>query len=293
VAGAYLNHWADETAWQFIQVAEAADAWLEIYGRGNGACDRYQTASDPMATTGGIVQTMVIKYRTQEAALKSFQSGRFIPAEPAGFMEPKASVLYGSPVHGSASGLGTESYVNAGIVGPYPFLHAALQKGQYILTLFAENIPADVARQLLPVLSGRLPASTLSTPTPAACNGPGGGGTGSISGDQLSYPGPGVPALRIYAIRLGSSSGFCSTTTVVDQRSYTISGLPAGQYNVIAYKADGSHLAGGYTRAVPCGLSASCTDHSLLAVVVQDGQAVTGINPGDWYTMSLPAEPHS
>jgi len=293
VAGTYLNPGADGTAWQFIQVADAADAWVEIYGRGSGVCDRYQTATDPMATSGGLVQAMVIGYRTPESALKAFESRRFIPAVPAGSKEPSATVLYGTPVHGTASGLGPESYVNAGAVGAYTFLHAALQRGQYVLTLFAENVPADVARQLLPVLSGRLRATTPATSAPAACNGPGGGGTGSISGDQLSYPGPGVPALRIYAIRLGGSNGFCMTTTVLDQRSYTISGLPVGQYNVIAYRASGLRLAGGYTKAVPCGLSASCTDHALLAVVVQDGQAVTGINPNDWYPSNLPVEPHS
>jgi hypothetical protein len=96
----------------------------------------------------------------------------------------------------------------------------------------------------------------------------------------------------VYAINVGSPARFCSTTTVANQRSYTISGLAAGRYDVIAYPADGSHLAAGYTSGVPCGLSSTCQDRSLLPVTVQEGQTVTGINPTDWYATSLPAEPH-
>lgn len=81
-------------------------------------------------------------------------------------------------------------------------------------------------------------------------------------------------------------------TTVTDQRSYVIGGLPAGDYNVIAYQASGMHQARGYTKAVPCGLLASCRDHGLLPVVVHDGQSVTNVQPNDWYTTGLPPEPH-
>jgi hypothetical protein len=291
-ADAYLNSGADGEAWRSILPAEASEAWVEIYG-GRGACDRYATASDPVAATGSLVQEIVVQYRTTGVAQKAFEAGQFIPAEPLGFMNPSATTLYGTPVRGAATGLGPKSYVDSGTVGTYTFLHAGWQRGQYVATLFVENAPLDLAKQLLPALNARLPEAPIQeSVTPANCHGVA-GGTSSISGDKLSFPGPGVPALRIYAIRIGGSIGFCSTTTVENQSSYTISGLPAGQYNVIAHKADGSHLAGGYTRAVPCGLSASCTDHSLLPVGVQEGQPVTGINPGDWYTMSLPAEPHS
>ncbi len=41
-------------------------------------------------------------------------------------------------------------------------------------------------------------------------------------------------------------------------------------------------LAGGYTNAVPCGLSVDCTDHSLIAITVIAGQTIT-VDPGDWY----------
>ena len=35
--------------------------------------------------------------------------------------------------------------------------------------------------------------------------------------------------------------------------------------------------------AVLCGLTVDCTDHTLIAANVTEGQTVT-INPADWYT---------
>jgi len=292
VADAYLSGWADADAWRSPLSAEASEAWVEIYGQ-SGACDRYVTASNPIAAKGSLVQEIVIRYRTLGAAQKAFGFGQSVPVEPVGFMNATAATLYGTPVRGAATGLGPESYVDAGTVGSYTFLHAAWQHGQYVATLFVENASVDMARQLLPVLNTRLPeASTQAPIPPGSCHGVAAGGTGSISGDQLTYPGPGVPALRIYAVRIEAAGAFCSVTTVANQRSYVIGGLPAGDYNVIAYPASGMHLAGGYTKAVPCGLQASCSDHSLVSVVVHDGQSVTNIQPNDWYTTSLPPEPH-
>jgi len=207
-ADAYLNKWADGEAWRSILSAEASDAWVEIYG-GSGACNRYVTASDPIATNGSIVQEIVIEYRTTGAAQKAFEAGRFVPAEPAGFMNPSATTLYGTPVRGAATGLGPESYVESGTVGSYTFLHAGWQRGQYVATLFVENGPLELSKQLLPASNARLQQAPIREGvTPANCHGLAAGGTGSISGDQLSYPGPGVPALRIYAVRIGAPGAF-------------------------------------------------------------------------------------
>lgn len=71
------------------------------------------------------------------------------------------------------------------------------------------------------------------------------------------------------------------------QDSYEIDGLEPGTYHVIAYTVGGggfpAGLAGGYTRAVACGLGSNCTDHSLVDVQVELGQTETGIVPCDWY----------
>src|SRR5262249_52042679 len=79
-----------------------------------------------------------------------------------------------------------------------------------------------------------------------------------------------------------------------------------GDYFIYAVARFGSvqdHFAAGYTKAVPCGLTGSCTDHSPLRVRVDAGRRTPGIDPSDWYpdraqfplipdgTTSIPAPP--
>jgi hypothetical protein len=107
---------------------------------------------------------------------------------------------------------------------------------------------------------------------------------GTITG-TLSYPASGIPALRIAAFEL-STSEVSYMDTAAGQGSYSFD-LPVGTYHVVAYTLGGggypSGLAGGYSQAVPCGLSVSCTDHSLINVVVTAGATTANVNPGDWY----------
>ena len=107
---------------------------------------------------------------------------------------------------------------------------------------------------------------------------------GTITG-SLSYPAEALPAMRVAFFPLdGSTTSY--TDTGPGQNSYSID-LPEGQYYVVAYSLGGdgfpTGLAGGYTQAVPCGLSASCTDHSLVPVTVVANTTQSNINPGDWY----------
>jgi len=113
---------------------------------------------------------------------------------------------------------------------------------------------------------------------PAAPTAPAGG---QIRG-QLSFPGEGIPPLRIVAFREDSQDW--RAVEVHSGAEYTLDNLPAGTYYVVAYVLDGSsRSAGGYTRAVPCGLSTECSDHSLIPVLVRPGQVAEGVDPGDWY----------
>lgn len=146
--------------------------------------------------------------------------------------------------------------------------------------------------------STQAPTDTLLTETeeepPAAL-------PGGING-SLSYPSEFIPPLRVVAFRLenGQPSGeFNFILTSENQSSYQINGLEQGQYWVVAYTipADGGipqGLAGGYSLAVPCGLSVECTDHSLIAVEVLAGQLTGGIDPADWYAPegTFPVDPN-
>jgi hypothetical protein len=70
--------------------------------------------------------------------------------------------------------------------------------------------------------------------------------------------------------------------------SYRFDNLPVGKYWLMAYRIDNPSEAGAYSQFVPCGLSATCTDHSLIVVEVKESQETKDVNPSDWY-----AEPAS
>ena len=104
--------------------------------------------------------------------------------------------------------------------------------------------------------------------------------TGSISGN-LSYPSEFIPPLRVVAFNADTQE-YIFVDTQQDQGTYQIDNLPPGTYHVVAYFPQLS-LGGGYSQAVPCGLSVDCPDHSLIDVEVKPGEVTAGINPGDWY----------
>ncbi len=109
--------------------------------------------------------------------------------------------------------------------------------------------------------------------------------TGNISGN-LNYPGPSIPAMYVAAYRYGSES-YKFVITNAGQNTFEIDDLDPGTYWVIAYTVGGSGfpigLPGGYTKAVLCGLSVNCTDHTLINVDVKAGQTTTNVDPFDWY----------
>ncbi len=130
--------------------------------------------------------------------------------------------------------------------------------------------------EAMTVQAGGKTASTAVPPASA---------TGSISG-SLNYPADSLPPLYVTAYQAGTQN-YRFVITNAGQQEFQIDGLAPGTYHVIAYTVGGGGfpqgLAGGYTNAVPCGLSTSCTDHTLLDVSVVAGKTTTGVNPADWY----------
>jgi hypothetical protein len=74
------------------------------------------------------------------------------------------------------------------------------------------------------------------------------------------------------------------------ESSYRLDGVTPGTYMVYAWLNEGN-LGGTYSEAVPCGLNADCTDHSLISVTVESGQEVTDIDVCDWYGPPPPPPP--
>ena len=103
---------------------------------------------------------------------------------------------------------------------------------------------------------------------------------GRISG-KLSFPSEGIPPLQIVAFHRDSEA-FYAIETVANQTTYLLEDIPSGIYHVLAY-VRGDDYAGGYTKAVICGLTADCTDHTLVPVTVDPGIETTGVDLMDWY----------
>lgn len=115
---------------------------------------------------------------------------------------------------------------------------------------------------------------------------------GSIAG-TTGYPSEGIPPLEIFAMKKSDYSVYFKTKTYANQQSFTIDDITPGIYVVVAYPLGADGLTGGYTKAVACGLSVECTDHSLVEVEVVAGQTKSGIEVKDWYVPSnqLPPKP--
>jgi hypothetical protein len=115
--------------------------------------------------------------------------------------------------------------------------------------------------------------------------------SGSIAG-QLSYPSSFIPSMVVVAFE-ANGSNYRYVITNQNSTTYQIDDLPPGSYYVVAYPVDSPTYPGGYSQAVPCGLSVDCADHSLIPVNVIDGQVTQGVNPGDFYAPpgTFPAYP--
>ena len=155
------------------------------------------------------------------------------------------------------------------------------------LTAIAQNNVQVVAPQatFTPIPIQMQPTATQVAPTVLPSLSP---SMGTVTGN-LSFPSSFIPAMRVVFFSL-TDGRVSYTDTGMNQGTYSID-LPSGSYHVIAYlysggaPAAGSPIeggAGGYTQAVPCGLSADCTNHSLIPITVTVGQTIM-VNPGDWY----------
>ncbi len=114
---------------------------------------------------------------------------------------------------------------------------------------------------------------------------------GIIKG-TLGYPSEGIPPLEVYAISSTDDSKYFFIKTAQNQNSFEIEDVDPGTYYVLAYAE--SNFAGGWTKAVPCGLSVDCNDHSLTPVVVKAGKTASGIEVKDWYAPenTFPSRPN-
>jgi len=149
----------------------------------------------------------------------------------------------------------------------------------WVLATLACNAPPPTPVAPRPSVQPTRPSTALPTRPPLQ---------GSIGG-KLCYPGSEIPPMTVYAVDPSTGRSF-KIKQGAREASYRIQSILPGTYVVYAWLDDGK-LGGSYSKAVPCGLSVDCKDHSLIPVKVNTGQDVTGIDVCDWYGPPPPAPP--
>jgi hypothetical protein len=135
----------------------------------------------------------------------------------------------------------------------------------------ATSVAVTLSAQPNQVPPAQTEVSSPSTTTPA---------TGIVSG-SICYPSePPLPLLTLFFEEVNSVQ-----VITVDHTNGTgtySTELPPGTYVAYAWR-EGYELGGSYSQAVPCGLSANCTDHSMIEFQVSAGSTVQNIDICDWY----------
>ena len=124
---------------------------------------------------------------------------------------------------------------------------------------------------------GAYEAEGPSTPTATPTSVP--TGPGAVTG-RICYPSDHIPPMTAYFQDVATSA----VTTLgigLNQGTYAIN-LPPATYLAYAW-LPGFTMGGSYSQAVPCGLLASCTDHSLIPFGVTAGATTADIDICDWY----------
>ncbi len=144
----------------------------------------------------------------------------------------------------------------------------------------ADAIATSVAATLTAVHSSEASETEAADLTPAATPSSTISPTsGTITG-QICYPSDMIPAMTAYFEE--TNTHILTTLPIAeDQGTYSID-LTPGTYHAYAWR-DGYSFGGSYSQAVPCGLNVSCTDHSLIPILVTAGETVSDVDICDWY----------
>jgi len=114
--------------------------------------------------------------------------------------------------------------------------------------------------------------------------------SGTVRG-TVCYPSEYIPAMNIY-LKNKETNKIYSLDIKENQKPFKFKKVPAGNYIAFAYTVQEistddnnktSIANGGYTHAVPCGLTVDCKDHSLLVFKVENGKTTKNIQICDWF----------
>ena len=110
---------------------------------------------------------------------------------------------------------------------------------------------------------------------------------GTVKG-TVCYPSEYIPAMNVY-LKNKETGKIYDLDIKENQKSFKFKKIPEGNYIAFAYTIQedltdlkSAVVSGGYTHAVPCGLTVECKDHSLLIFKVKNGNTTKNIQICDW-----------
>ena len=115
---------------------------------------------------------------------------------------------------------------------------------------------------------------------------------------KLCYPSDYIPAMTVYLKNIESGKEIKQSTSE-NQSYFRFENISLGKYNAYAYTVDEtitdtagrkSMGSGGYTKAVLCGLTIHCNDHTLITFEVNQSSQKDTIAICDWYNAEIPVE---
>ena len=121
--------------------------------------------------------------------------------------------------------------------------------------------------------------------------------TGTVKG-TLCYPSDYIPTMNVYLKNKETNKTYLLIIKE-NQQSFKFKKIQEGNYIAFAYTITetitdfnnkSSKASGGYTHAVPCGLTVNCNDHSLISFNVKNGKTTKAIRICDWYGAIIPKE---
>lgn len=114
----------------------------------------------------------------------------------------------------------------------------------------------------------------------------------------LCYPSDYVPKMTVFLQDVATKK-IHKIITQEDQRSFKFMDVPYGDYYAYAYtieqtltdsEGNSSKASGGFTKAVPCGLTVECNDHTLIHIKIDNEITKDTISICDWYGAIVPGE---
>jgi hypothetical protein len=107
-----------------------------------------------------------------------------------------------------------------------------------------------------------------------------------------------IPEMTVY-LRQTNSDKVYKLTTKENQSLFKFKDIPFGEYCCYAYTLDSTiedtngiktKAIGGYTKAVPCGLTIDCNDHTLINFKIDSISSKDTISICDFYGAIVPNE---